>query len=115
MSDVITVDAIDMSLVELQREVVELRRRNARLITLLRLIINVMKVIHFTLSQIRLRQAAQKLRVLQAIEYSRKYFPLKTVLRVIGLSQGRYREWKLVWMTCHRALDRLRISSLSHK
>lgn len=96
MSDVITVDVLDMSLVELQREVVALRRRNARLIALLRLIITVMKVTHFTLSQIRLPQEAQKLRVLQAIEYSRKHFPLKTVLRVIGLSHGRYREWKRV-------------------
>ena len=64
MSDVITVDALDMSLVELQHEVVGLRRRNARLIALLRLIINVMKVTHFTLSQIRLPQEAQELRVL---------------------------------------------------
>lgn len=96
MSDVITVDVLDMSLVELQREVVALRRRNARLIALLRLIITVMKVTHFTLSQIRLPQEAQKLRVLQAIEYSQKHFPLKTVLRVIGLSHGRYREWKRV-------------------
>ncbi|WP_197995529.1 hypothetical protein [Gimesia algae] len=32
--------------------------------------------------------------MLQAIEYSREHFPLKTVLRVIGLSHGRYREWK---------------------
>ncbi|QDT78604.1 hypothetical protein Mal35_20530 [Gimesia maris] len=61
MSDVITVDALDMSLVELQCEVVELRRRNSRLIALLRLIITVMKVTHFTLSQIRLPQEAQKL------------------------------------------------------
>ncbi|MEQ8853895.1 DDE-type integrase/transposase/recombinase [Gimesia sp.] len=96
MSGVITVDVLDMSLVELQRDVVALRRRNARLIALLRLIITVMKVTHFTLSQIRLPQEAQKLRVLQAIEYSRKHFPLKTVLRVIGLSHGRYREWKRV-------------------
>lgn len=96
MSDVITVDVLDMSLVELQREVVALRRRKDRLIALLRLIITVMKVTHFTLSQIRLPQEAQKLRVLQAIEYSRKHFPLKTVLRVIGLSHGRYREWKRV-------------------
>ncbi|QGQ22047.1 hypothetical protein F1728_04775 [Gimesia benthica] len=114
MSDVFTIDVLDMSLAELQCEVISLHSRNVRLIALLRLIITVMKVIHFTLSQIRHPQAAQKLRVLQAIEYSRKYFPLKTVLRVIGLSHGRYREWKLVWMTCHRALDRLRISSLSH-
>jgi len=94
MSDVITVDVLETSLVELQHEVVSLRRRNARLIALLRLITTVMKVTRFTLSQIRLPQEAQKLRVLQAIKHSRTHFPLKTALRVIGLSHGRYREWK---------------------
>ncbi|WP_417376410.1 hypothetical protein [Gimesia maris] len=47
--DVISVDVLDMSLAELQREVVSLCRRNARLIALLRLIITVMKVTRFTL------------------------------------------------------------------
>lgn len=42
------------------------RRRNARLIALLRLITTVMKVTRFTLSQIRLPQETQKLRVLQS-------------------------------------------------
>jgi hypothetical protein len=118
MSDVITVDIVDMSLGELQCEVISLHRRNVRLIALLRLITTFMKVTHFTLSQIRLPQEVQKLRVLQAIEYSRAHFPLKTVLRVIGLSHGRYREWKRVECgldDLRRVLDRLYISSLPQK
>lgn len=42
MSDVITVDVLDLSLEELQCEMIALRRRNARLIALLRLINTVM-------------------------------------------------------------------------
>tara|TARA_R110002111_G_scaffold262878_1_gene342638 strand:+ start:31296 stop:31613 length:318 start_codon:yes stop_codon:yes gene_type:complete len=59
VSNVITVDALDMSLSELQREVVSLRRRNARLIALLRLIFTVMKAAHFTLAQIWLPKKSQ--------------------------------------------------------
>ena len=39
MSEVITVDVLDVSVAELQCEVISLRRRNTRLIALLRLII----------------------------------------------------------------------------
>jgi len=82
-----------MSVANLQREVVSLRRRNARLIALLRLVVTVMKVAGFTLSQVRLPEETQKHRVLKAIKHSREYFTLKSVLPVIGLSHGRYREW----------------------
>ena len=92
-TEVITLDAFDMSFADLQREVVSLRRRNARLIALLRLIVTVIKVAGFTLSQVRLPEETQKRRVLKAIKHSREYFTLKSVLRVIGLSHGRYHEW----------------------
>ena len=92
-TEVITLDAFDVSIMELQREVVALRRRNARLIALLRLIVTIMKVAGFTLSQVRIPEESQKRRVLRAIERSRPHFPLRVVLRVISLSHGRYREW----------------------
>ena len=90
---VITLDVLEMDAAQLQREVVSLWRRNARLIALLRLIVTVMKVTGFTLSRVRLPEESAKRRVLRAIGESRAYFPLKAVLRVSGLSYGRYREW----------------------
>ena len=92
-TEVITLDAFDLNVAELQREVVALRRRNARLIALLRLIVTVMRVAGFTLSQVRLPAETQKRRVLRAIEHAREHFKLRSALRVIGLSHGRYREW----------------------
>ena len=41
--DVITLDALDLDAIQLQHEIVALRRRNARLITRLRLIVTVLK------------------------------------------------------------------------
>ena len=92
-TEVVTLDTFDMNVAQLQREVVSLRRRNARLIAFLRLVVAVMKVAGFTLSQVRLPEDAQKRRVLRAIDESRSHFKLKSVLRVIGLTHGRYREW----------------------
>jgi hypothetical protein len=92
-TEVITLDAFDLSVADLQREVVSLRRRNARLIALLRLIVTVIKVTGFSLSRVRLPEGTHKRRVVRAIEQSREHFKLHLVLRVIGLSHGRYREW----------------------
>jgi len=74
VTNVITVDDLDVSNTGQQREVLSLRRSNARFIALLRVIIIVMKVARFTLAQIRLSEEAPKRRVLYAIEHSRAHF-----------------------------------------
>ena len=70
-----------------------MRRRNASLFSLLRLIINVMKVSAFSLSRVRLPNDTAKQRVLRAVEQARIHFTLRSVLRVIGLTQGRFHAW----------------------
>ncbi len=92
-TEVVTLDAFDLSVADLQREVVSLRRRNARLIALLRLIVTVMKVAGFKRAQVRLPAEAQKRRVLRVIEQSREHLTLRTALRIVGLSYVRYHEW----------------------
>ena len=92
-ADVVTLDVLDNEVAELQREVVLLRRRNARLIALLRLIITVVKLAGFSMARVRLPEERAKLRVLRAIELARAHFTLRTVLRVIGLTHGRFHAW----------------------
>jgi hypothetical protein len=53
-ADLVTLDMLDNDVVQLQREVVLLRRRNARLSALLRLIITVVKVAGFSMARVRL-------------------------------------------------------------
>jgi putative transposase len=93
-SEVITLDALDTDLVKLQQEVVALRRRTERLVAVLRLLIVVWKVSGFSLSRIRLPEEVAKRQLLQAIEQTRGHFPLRTALRVIGLTHGRFHHWK---------------------
>ena len=61
----------DKDVAELQREVVLLRRRNVRLVALLRLVVTVMKVAGFSTARVRLPEESEKIRVLRAIERAR--------------------------------------------
>ncbi len=88
-----TLDVLELDTVRLQHEVLRLRRRIARLVSLLRLVVIALKVSGFSLSQFRLPAGTAKLQLLQAIERTRTQFPLRVVLRVIGLSHARYHAW----------------------
>ena len=92
-ADVVTLDVVDMSMSQMQQELMSLRRRNERLISLLRLIVTVLKVTEFSLSNVRIPEGYAKRRLLQSIEQSRAHFSLRTVLRVIGLTHGRFHSW----------------------
>ena len=89
-TEVVTLDVLELDTVRLQHEVLLLRRRIARLVSLLRLVVIVLKVSGCSLSQLRLPEGTAKLQLLQAIERTRSHFPLRAVLRVIGLSHARY-------------------------
>ena len=92
-ADVITLDVLESNVTQLQQEVVSLRHRNAGLIALLRLVVTVLKVTGFSLSRIHLPQETAKRQLLRAIEQSRVHFTLRTVLRVIGMTYGRFHAW----------------------
>lgn len=91
-ADVVTIDVLD-EVAKLQRNLLMLRRRNARLIAILRLIITVMKAAGFSLNRVRLPDEGAKLRVLRTVEQARDHFTLRTVLRLIGLTYGRFHAW----------------------
>ena len=92
-TEVVTLDVLELDTVRLQHEVILLRRRIARLRSLLCLVVTVLKVSGFSLSRTRLPEGAAKLQVLRAIERSRSHFHLRAVLRHIGLSHARYHDW----------------------
>lgn len=91
--EVVTLDLFDSNVADLQREIVWLRRRNARLIDLFRLIASVLRVACFSLSRHRISTELSKVQILRAIEQARQHFPLRSVLRVIGLTHSRFYNW----------------------
>ena len=68
--EVVTLDVTAMSELALQSEVVLLRKRNAKLLTVLRLVLILVKVCEVTLIRRRLPDESKKRRVLRAIERS---------------------------------------------
>ena len=92
-TEVVTLDVLELDTVRLQLEVILLRRRIARLRSLLCLVVTVLKVSGFSLFRTQLPEGASKLQVLRAIERSRSHFHLRAVLRHVGLSHARYHEW----------------------
>ena len=92
-TEVVSLDVVELDTVGLQHEVIRLRRRITRLVSLLRIVVIVLKVSGISFNRVRLPEGTVKLQLLLAIERSRSHLPLRTVLRVIGLSQTRYHNW----------------------
>lgn len=90
---VMTIDVVNMDAIELQQEVLQLRRRNHKLIALLRVLLAVLKLSGYSLNESRLPDGNNNRSLLRAINRSRSVFPLRSVLRVIHLSPSRYYTW----------------------
>jgi putative transposase len=91
--EVVSLDVLELDSIQLQHEVTRLRRRNARLGALLRLVIIILKVSGVSFARVRLPEGTMKRQLLRAIDRSRQHLPLRTVLRVVGLSHARYHDW----------------------
>ncbi len=92
--DVVSLDVLSMPEEALQQEVVALRRRNAALVAILRLVVVLLKVSGCTLANRRMADGAKKLRLLRAVGRSRNVLSLRNALRILGLSSTRYHSWK---------------------
>jgi len=77
----------------LRDRVAELEQRAAMLTAVLRLVLALLRVSGFTLEFARVPDAADKRRLLRAIERARRSMPLSAALRVLRLSAARYHAW----------------------
>lgn len=71
VAQVMTVDALNMDSTQLQREVLQLRRRVQKLAALLRVLLVVFKMSGYSLNQTRLPDGNNKRSLLRAIDRSR--------------------------------------------
>ena len=93
-AQIVTFDALNMDVTQLQREVLRLQARIQKLIALLRLLLVVLKISRFSLNQTRLPDGNDKRSLLRVIDRSRSALPLRSVLRVLRLSPARYHHWR---------------------
>lgn len=93
-ADIITLDLVERSTLALEREVALLRKRNAKLIAVLRLLVVLTRLLGITLAKRRVPDSSGKQRLLRAVERSRSSLPLRVALRILGLSSSRYHSWR---------------------
>jgi hypothetical protein len=92
-SRLVTLDVVDQDRQRLQQEVLALRRRAARLLALLRVMVILWKMSGCSLNTSRISGSC-RLRLVAAIGQSRSVLPLRLVLRIIGLSPSSYHAWR---------------------
>ena len=92
LGDVITLDHEDWQPAMCVR-VASLERRVAMLAAVMQLLVALLRVSGFELERARVPEAADKRRLLSAIERARRTMPLSAALRVLRLSAARYHAW----------------------
>src|SRR5262245_59086165 len=100
---VVSLDVAHLTELELQQEILKLRRRVEKLAALLRLVLALLHTSAFTLSEERLPDGQAKLRILRAVDRARECIPLRAVLRFLGMSPSRFHAWRRRQTAC--ALD----------
>jgi putative transposase len=98
-----SLDVASLKALELQQEVLELRRRVTKLTALLRLALALLRTSGFTLTHVRLPDGRAKIRILRAIDRARAFVPLPAILRFVRLSPSRFHAWRRRQHAC--ALD----------
>src|SRR5262249_24634302 len=87
---VVSSDVTTLRALELQEEVLGLRRRVKKLKALLLLALALLRTSGFTLTHERLPDGRAKLRILRAIDRARAFVPLPAILRFVRLSPSRF-------------------------
>ena len=101
--EVVSLDVTDLTALELQQEVLKLRRRAQKLAALLQLVLALLRASGFTLSGERLPDGRAKTRILRAVDQARAWVPLRALLQFLHVSPSRFHAWRRRQSAC--ALD----------
>ena len=100
---VVGTEALSKTQIELHRRLGKLERRNQVLLAVLRLLLALVRVSGCRLTGERLPTGKAKANILRAVEAARKTLPLRSAVRVLGLSLSRYHAWKRAERACDLA------------
>src|SRR5215469_13526671 len=90
---VVCLDATELTEPELRQEVLKLRRRVRKLTALLRLALALLQTSGFCLTEARLPEGRDKLRILRAVDRAREHVSLRALLRFLRVSPSRFHAW----------------------
>lgn len=97
---VVTAGVLGNDVEALTARVIRLERRVRQLLAVLRLLVALLQVLEVDLARRRIPRAADKGRLLRAIERSRGVLGLTRALRLIGLSPSRLSAWRRAARAC---------------
>ena len=100
---VMSLEVADLTEPALRQEILKLRRRVQKLAALLRLALALLQTSGFRLSDARLPDGEDKLRILRAVDQARACGPLRAVLRFLHMSPNPFQAWRRRQGAC--ALD----------
>jgi len=83
-----------------RQEVVKLRRRVQKLTALLRLVLALLRTSRFRLTEERLPDGRDKIRILRAVDRARAFVPLRALLRFLRVSPSRFHAWRRRQQAC---------------
>ena len=98
-AEVVTLEPAEQDVDALLVRVASLERQVERLAAVVRVLVLLVKITGATLAERRVPGGVEKRRVLREVERSEIVLGRDVVLRLLGLSEGRLREWR------HRALE----------
>jgi hypothetical protein len=99
--DVVTVDVLEMREVDLQAEVLKLRRRLRVVSTIVGLLVTLVRVSGCSLEHRTLLEGGARTALLKAVQHARRVLPLRVVLRILRISPSRFHAWKNAENICH--------------
>jgi putative transposase len=97
---VVSLDVLDMATVDLQAEVVKLRRRVQTLSAVVRLLMTLLRVSGFQLERAHVSNPRTRAVLLRATERAELALPKRAVLRILGVSATRYGVWQRAERGC---------------
>ena len=96
-------EAVSQTEIELHARLAKLERRIQILVAVLRLLLALVRVSGCRLTGERLPTDQAKADILRAVDAARKTLPLRSAVRVLGLSLSRYHAWKQAERACDLA------------
>lgn len=94
LGPVVGLDVLDRSTVELQVEIVKLRRRVETLRAVVRLLVRVQRVAGGRAERTRISDVSSRTKLLRAAERAEHVLPRRAVLKILGISPARYAGWQ---------------------
>jgi len=91
--EVVTLDVLNLNEQQLQYELTKIKKKCKRLLAIIRLLVVMIRTVGIRIDYSRIPDTHRKTKILHVIESTKTILPLKSALKIIGISSSRYHLW----------------------